>query len=562
MRAGVARVFYRRESRHPELASEGSGALQQVARGVLAQVSEDLTRGDCVTCRNCGAELPVGAKFCHECGTAVGDEAPTEVVTPQEAEADVQAEAQAEAEADAPQVPLDGQPSVAPEDIDVQLVDPADPVEAPPVEPVDDTETGVTSPALQQQVPTPPREPKPARERRPLEEQGAWEEFTAAVVPLLRAPRFTGNLLAAFVAFAVSFAAALAIWALLDNAFDRHAGLVLPGFVDTDRDGVGVLALLTLVLHQVPMINDEDVSWGAPLLLALVPLLGCAVGVVVGRRVMPCSGRGRSFPSRVAPFALLYGVILFFWSLFGAQDWHAAHVSSFLAGVVFAILGAWIAERWLARRGEAPATRTAGARTDQPADPVVRRELAAVRTAARVLSLMLLIGAVGWLAGTIIEATQLDRDRGAAVAAAVLQVGEGGFKALGFGVLAEGDPFGVAERVRIYDAAELMHDAAFVIMLVTALAVVVVGGLFSGFAIARRVAPRSRNDHALFGAVTGPVWAVAMLVAQFVVLSRYRQGDDTFTSFDGTETFFLSLLVGTVLGALGGLLAAHSRRSA
>lgn len=517
-----------------------------------------------MTCTSCGADLPVGARFCHQCGTPVGDEAPTEVVTPQEAEADLQAEEQARATPE-PVAPLDGTPSEAPEDVDVHVVDDVDPAGAPethaaseldgaeaPGEPTtlvdapDDSQTGIVSPALRRVVPTPPKE------RRSLEERGTWEEFTDAIVPLLAAPRFTGNLLAALLALALSLAAAVVAWALLPT---EQAGLLLPGFVTPDGESAGVVALLTLLFHQVPMVNDEDVWHHAPLLLALVPLAACATGLVVARRWVPGSGTGERFPARVAPFALSYGLLLFACSFFDARDWHAAHVRSFLAGIAFAVLGAWLAERWLRRGGDA--ARPAGA----PPRAARSRARDAALVGVRVFAVTVLAASVGWFVGAVVEATRDEQATGPAIASATLQVVEGGFKAVGFGVLAEGDPYGATDDdgVRIFDTGEFLSDGAFVVLLVTSLAAVIVGGLFSGFAIARRVRPRSRNDHALFGALTGPVWALLLLLAHFVVLSRYAEGDDTLTTLDGVQLFFQSLLVGALLGALGGLLAASVR---
>lgn len=521
-----------------------------------------------MTCQTCGADLPPDARFCPQCATPIpegqgtSEDAPTEVLSAGQAEADVVAEETAAPEDDLPEI--DGAPAGAPEDIDMPPIDPADPVPVPPTEPVEepedapadspalppnDTATGITSPALQRVIETPPR---PRRERRPLEERGTWEEFLAAIVPLVREPRFSGNLLAALGAFLATFLAATIAWLLLDGAFDDNAGLLLPGFVDTDEDTFGVIALLGLVFHQVPMVSGDDFQHLAPLLLALIPLAACVLGLTFARRTMPCSGNVDGFLMRTLPFALIYGALLLVWSLFGAQDWHAAHLRSFLAGVVFAYAAAWIVERFVQSRAATPAPEAT-----THAAPRGRFAQAA-RTASRVFVLMVLAGSLAWLVGSIVAF----HEDGSAVALSVLQVLEGGFEAIAFGVQAEGYPINDADNgVRVFELDRVVSDTAAVIYIVASLLVVIVGGLFSGFAVARAVQPRSRNDHALFGAVTGLVWAVAMLLAHFLVLSRLEFDDDTYTTFDGAELVLLSLLVGALLGALGGLLASHSHAS-
>jgi hypothetical protein len=480
-----------------------------------------------VTCQSCGAELPPDAKFCPQCAAPVP-------VAAEEAAADEQATVVIE-------------PEILPADVAGEVEE-----EAPEPEPETEPATTVVldSPAMSAAAtPRPPREP-----RRRLEERGTWEEFVAAVLPIVRAPRFAGNLLAALVAFAISLLAAALAWVILDRVVESTLGL-LP-LLDPSDDDIGAISLLGLTFHQVPMVNEDVVSSTAPLLLALVPLAACAIGLTVGRRTIPASGEVHGFLVRTAPFALMYGVLCFLWSMVGAEDWHAAHASSLFAGLVLATIGAWLAER---RVREHPAAEDfEGAIPNRP-----RR---ALRAGVRVLVLLLAIAPVGWLVGTITATVETyDDDRGELIAQNVLHVAEGGFEALGFGVMAEGTPFGTVDEddgLRVWELGEVLPDSAMWIYVIVAFATVLVGALFSGFAIARAAEPRSRNDHALYGALTGVIWAIAMLLAQQFVLIWELDGDDRMSTFDGSQTCVFSLLIGGLLGALGGMLAAGPRDAA
>jgi hypothetical protein len=461
-----------------------------------------------VTCANCGAELPADAKFCHACGAATTEALPpTEVIEPE-------------------------------------------PDPEPEPEPVDETQTGISRPALQAaSVPTPPRE---RRARRSLEERGAFEEFASAITPLLRAPRLTGNLLAALVALALSILVAFVLWVLFDNGVDWIGETMIPPIARSGGDSAGIVSLFTFSMHQVPFAKHDAVDSSAPFLLVAVPLAACVAGLALARSVMPCSGRADGFWRRSWPFVLAYGVLGFLWSLVGGQGWHATHLRAFMYCVVIAAIAAWIYERLVARR-------PSDAAPDTPHERTSSRLRAALVVATRALGLMLVFGAVGWLVGSLVEAFSLDDAHTFDIAASLLNIVEGGFKSVAFGVLAEGDPYGASDLgARIWQFGDFLETAAFVVLLVTSLFVVLVGGLFSGFSIARRVRPRSRNDHALYGAVTGVVWAAAMLFAQFVVFIRQSSDGDVSTQLDGVQTFFFALLIGAILGALGGLLAASA----
>lgn len=110
---------------------------------------------------------------------------------------------------------------------------------------------------------------------------------------------------------------------------------------------------------------------------------------------------------------------------------------------------------------------------------------------------------------------------------------------------------------------ERLNAASYVIVLLAGFGTVLLGGLYAGFRVVRDT--RRGTDvvrAALTGAIVGPVWALATVVLSLVVTDRlsFESGpiEAVFTTVDGVEIFFLSLLVGAALGAIGGLLAANA----
>ena len=78
---------------------------------------------------------------------------------------------------------------------------------------------------------------------------------------------------------------------------------------------------------------------------------------------------------------------------------------------------------------------------------------------------------------------------------------------------------------------------------------VALGALYAGFAAARAVKAGSLQSAALWGALTGPAWAIAMAV--LVILAGGLFHGDA----DDTSVFSVFLLGGALFGAAGGALA-------
>jgi len=103
----------------------------------------------------------------------------------------------------------------------------------------------------------------------------------------------------------------------------------------------------------------------------------------------------------------------------------------------------------------------------------------------------------------------------------------------------------------LFDFNDTMAVYVFVPMLVVLIGLVALLALYAGFAVARWLDERRPERAALWGAVVGPVWSIAMVFA--AALARKNvvgnpKGDSLFVAF---------LLGGVLFGALGGLLAAQ-----
>ena len=113
---------------------------------------------------------------------------------------------------------------------------------------------------------------------------------------------------------------------------------------------------------------------------------------------------------------------------------------------------------------------------------------------------------------------------------------------------------------RLFNYSDAMPGWAFVLWIVILIPIPVVLALYAGFAMARSAGARGPAQCALWGAGAGPVWAVTL-----VLLNAVAKGTDLLSVFghaDGESVFGWTLLVGTVAGALGGLLVARSADAA
>jgi len=99
---------------------------------------------------------------------------------------------------------------------------------------------------------------------------------------------------------------------------------------------------------------------------------------------------------------------------------------------------------------------------------------------------------------------------------------------------------------RIFDYSGALPIYIFLPELLILLGAVLVAALYAGFATARRAAPPTQPLAAAWGAVTGIVWALALVILRTLAYGPSTIGDSVFAN---------ALLIGTVAGAIGGFLA-------
>jgi hypothetical protein len=106
---------------------------------------------------------------------------------------------------------------------------------------------------------------------------------------------------------------------------------------------------------------------------------------------------------------------------------------------------------------------------------------------------------------------------------------------------------------RVFAYRDALPAAVLLPALVLLMGLVALGALYAGFAAARTVKADSLQRAALWGAVTGPAWAIAMAI--LVVLAGGLFHGDA----DDTSVFSVFLLGGAIFGAAGGALAASAQ---
>jgi hypothetical protein len=84
---------------------------------------------------------------------------------------------------------------------------------------------------------------------------------------------------------------------------------------------------------------------------------------------------------------------------------------------------------------------------------------------------------------------------------------------------------------------------------------VLVAALYAGFAAARAARATTTQHGALWGAAVGPTWAIAMAILNG--LASKTEDVPLFGRGSGGSVFGFVLLIGLVVGAAGGALAAQ-----
>jgi hypothetical protein len=367
-------------------------------------------------------------------------------------------------------------------------------------------------------------------------------------------------LLGAIVAGAM--AAALVLAAGLVIALVTPDASIL-GRVGADA-GIGAEAFRQAVGTLLTPMVDPGLIFGGPrrthpLLLLLVPLAALALAT---RRRQPLEEGAAPMAwlawalAVAVPFALL---MLAFAVLGGETETTRIAPSAgaaFALGLLWGVLGALIG--------------AAGRLWPSAPRRVVAASLATLRPLAVVVAICTVLGLAGWLVQVAAGVDDVRAGRSTATAL-IEEAAFAGEHGVHLTVLAAGARFradanravglpfpvekanevtasGGAFRIFAYDGQ--LPGSVFVPAVVLLIALVALGALYAGFAAARTARAATRPAAVAWGALAGPVWAIAMAVL-VVLAGGVFHGDA-----DDVSVLGVFLFGGALLGAAGGALAA------
>lgn len=108
-----------------------------------------------------------------------------------------------------------------------------------------------------------------------------------------------------------------------------------------------------------------------------------------------------------------------------------------------------------------------------------------------------------------------------------------------------------SEPLRLFDYRDGVSTIVFLLMLVVLIGIPAAAALYAGFVVARGRAAASPGLGAAWGALVGPVWAIALSIVNGLLQ------DTLFGHAQGESVFGIVLVFGALIGALGGFLAAR-----
>lgn len=488
-----------------------------------------------VFCPSCGARISARAKFCPTCGAR---------------QEEFQVPSPPEPEPAAPAPP----PPAAPEPAAPAPPPPADPTPAAPAPPVEPPPE-----------PPPPRAPDPAPAPSRIgrvDPQAA--ELSDALRQRLTVPGVIAAGLAALIAAGVTLVAGIALAAASPESsilglVDRDVSVITGGF----RHAVGML--LASVVD--PLAGGGRLH---PLLLLAVPV--GAVALATRSQLRRTEGARPlvrlAWAALVAvPFALL---MLAFAVIGGESESTGVSPSAanaFGLGLLWGLVGALcgVAAQLRAPSGGRPPAGTAGS--------ALAAASAAVRPFVAALLACTLLGLIGWLVqvGADTADVRAGRTTPTALVEEALYAGEHGVHLAGLGAGARftadargalGLPFPAAEPgevpgpdgyLRIFSYDDAFPAYVFLPGLIVLAALLALAALYAGFTAARAAGATDLVRGAAFGAITGPVWALAMAILTWLAGGLFH-GDA-----DGGSIVAIYLLGGALLGAAGGALASGGR---
>ncbi len=486
-------------------------------------------------CGHCGQEIAATAKFCKHCGA---DQAPFAIE-----------ESTAIEEPAAPPSP------------------PEPPVAPPPVAP---TPPPPPPPSQPDPPPTEGRAPAPGVRERAEQFAPGSEELVKQLGSHLSTPGVATAGLSALIGFGVCLAVGLGLAIVLPNA----SFLAVAGGSGIFRETMAQAGSFSQANLHVPQFHAAIRT--VPVLFVLFPILGIAGGVVmlaprtagmpVRERMLWAAAAGVPFAFLMLVIALSVGKASF--DLYDA-DVEFSGGSVFLLSLLWGALGGVVGMLYALRREGLPLSVGLSERAATVMDVL----WTILRPLLLALVIVGLLGTAVWVVQMVREDGYREfppRSTGVAVVEQVAYAGDHGIDILPLGAGAsqrfqgwpavpiDTDQFSDLPSApsadspsgyNLFDFNDTMPAYLFVSMLIVLIGIPALLALYAGFALVRRLAEHRRDRAVAWGAVVGPVWAMAMVL--LATLAR----KDVVGNPTGDSVFIAFLLGGAVLGALGALLA-------
>lgn len=340
---------------------------------------------------------------------------------------------------------------------------------------------------------------------------------------------------------------------LVGSYFQLFPGDQVGLFKETMRDAVGTTqARFGVLPTHAPVLA---------LTFAVVPVFAVAVGV--HRRLAALtdlSARGRVIAGAATAVPFTIGLMILAALARGGGDpftgpFGFSQKSVLLYGLLWGVLGGLLGAEW----------RNRAAVTLPVLPAAVGRWVRLLGAAARPLGVLLIVCAL--LGATVWEIEMARESYGDSKAEALIEsplnAGQYAIDTAALGTLAK---YRMAEDTptplpadkgryvhataggtyRVFDYRRAYPLFAFVFGIILLLGSVLACAAYAGFAVAGLSGARSRWAAAAYGALVGPVWAVALVLLRAIADRQLMDGGSLFTS---------ALLVGAIAGAMGGLLA-------
>lgn len=307
-----------------------------------------------------------------------------------------------------------------------------------------------------------------------------------------------------------------------------------------------------------------------PILFFLVPVLGVALGVVQQLRSGVQLDRRSAIIAAASagiPFAVVMSIAALLASD-GQEEFgiNASVSSTFLLSLVAGGIGGLAGALFVQREDDPSSV------WPKQAKPYASLAWALLKPLGILLIAVSLFGAVIWSIQSIRDVAEVRGERSmvTSVVDSVAFSGDLGIRNVGLGTLSTFELSGFNEstgvpipvdptgekiteltdegKFNLLDYKNVLNAWAFVPILIVLILLPLILALYSGFLIGRERKDSDPKLGAAWGALVGPVWAVALVVLNALSV------DLAFGHLIGDSFFVMVLIGGAILGAVGGLL--------